>query len=126
VPPLVGGDPERLAEVLENLLDNAIKFTRQGSVALHITRPTRDTGPGVMLDFDVEDTGIGIPIADQAKILDPFVQGDGSSTRPYGGIGLGLTTSARLVRHLGGELTLESQEGSGTKVRFSLHFDLAA
>jgi len=126
VPPLVGGDPERLAEVLENLLDNAIKFTRQGSVRLHITRQVEYTGAGVMLDFEVEDTGIGIPIADQAKILDPFVQGDGSSTRPYGGIGLGLTTSARLVRHLGGELILESQEGRGTKVRFSLHFDLSA
>jgi signal transduction histidine kinase len=124
VPPFLSGDPDRLAEVLANLIDNAIKFTSEGMVALRITRVNR-VGPGVLLGFEIEDTGIGIPIEDQERILDPFVQGDGSSTRPYGGMGLGLTTSARLVKRLGGEFELESLPGQGTSIRFMLHFDVA-
>jgi signal transduction histidine kinase len=79
----------------------------------------------VVLGFEVVDTGIGIPIEDQERIFDPFVQGDGSSTRPYGGMGLGLTTSARLVKRLGGELEIESSPGRGTAIRFRLPFDVA-
>jgi signal transduction histidine kinase/tetratricopeptide (TPR) repeat protein len=124
VPPFLSGDPDHLAEVLENLIENAIKFTREGTVALKISRESR-TAPGVVLGFEVVDTGIGIPIEDQERIFDPFVQGDGSSTRPYGGMGLGLTTSARLVKRLGGELEIESSPGRGTAIRFRLPFDVA-
>ena len=123
VPARITGDRDRLAEALRNLVDNAIKFTPEGRAGLTIEVEGRGVGE-VTLRFTVEDSGIGIAGGDQGKVLDPFVQGDGSSTRRFGGMGLGLTTSARLVKVLGGRLELQSVPGQGTSVWFSLRFSL--
>jgi signal transduction histidine kinase len=123
VPARITGDRDRLAEALRNLLDNAIKFTPEGKAGLTIEVEECRVGE-VTLRFTVEDSGIGIAGGDQGKVLDPFVQGDGSSTRRFGGMGLGLTTSARLVKVMGGRLELQSVPGQGTSVWFSLRFPL--
>jgi signal transduction histidine kinase len=123
VPAWLVGDPNRLIEALRNLLDNAVKFTPEGYAALAIEAADQAVGE-VTLRFTVEDSGIGIEGGDQGKVLDPFVQGDGSSTRRFGGMGLGLTTSARLVKVMGGLVELQSVPGMGTKVWFTLRFPL--
>ncbi|WP_147820805.1 ATP-binding protein [Salidesulfovibrio onnuriiensis] len=116
------GDPIRLGQVLTNLLDNAIKFTHQGSVTL-----TAEPGPSGIageITFSVRDTGIGIPPAVQQKIFDRFTQVDSSTTREYGGTGLGLAICRRLVTTMGGDLILESVPDQGSTFRFTLHFRL--
>ena len=102
------GDPTRLRQVLFNLLSNAAKFTERGSVTLRAGR-----GHG-RLWFSVTDTGIGIPLAEQARIFEAFVQVDGSSTRRQGGTGLGLTITRRLCRLMGGEIRVDSEPGRGS------------
>ncbi len=121
LPPVVLGDGPRLAQVLRNLLGNAVKFTHHGSVALAVRRvpqlPRR-------LRFEVRDTGIGIAQAKQQKIFQAFTQADSGVARAYGGTGLGLAISQRLVALMGGVLGVESREGEGSV--FHLEIDLPA
>jgi signal transduction histidine kinase/DNA-binding response OmpR family regulator len=113
LPESVLGDPGRLREVLTNLLGNAVKFTAQGEVTLEVRTQVLEAGRCI-LRFVVRDTGIGIAIADQARLFMPFSQVDASTTRAYGGTGLGLAISRRLVSLMGGELELESEPGRGS------------
>ena len=119
VPIAVGADPGRLRQVLVNLLGNAIKFTHQGEIVLRVTAdgPTPD---GILLHATVSDTGIGIPAERQQSIFEAFTQADGSVTRKYGGTGLGLTISSRIVRLMGGRLWLESEPGRGSRFHFTV------
>ncbi len=109
------GDPGRLRQVLINLLGNAVKFTEQGGVVLSI-RP----GPGAMMTFTITDTGIGIPADKLSSIFDAFAQEDSSITRRYGGTGLGLTISARLVDAMKGRIWVDSQPGQGSQFHVCL------
>lgn len=109
----IKGDARRLAHILGNLLSNAVKFTEQGSVELQLTTETDDLAR-TWLRFEVKDSGIGIPKADQERIFHTFEQGDGSSTRKYGGSGLGLALSRKLVDMMGGQIGLQSQAGQGS------------
>lgn len=116
VPVMLLADTVRLRQVLTNLASNALKFTHEGEVELSVTvepQPQR-------LRFQVRDTGIGIPLNKQQLIFESFSQADTSTTRKYGGTGLGLTISARLVERLGGELAVESAPGEGSTFSFSL------
>jgi signal transduction histidine kinase/ActR/RegA family two-component response regulator len=117
VPEVVLGDPGRIRQVLFNLAGNAVKFTGRGAVSLEV-RPS-EGDPGLLL-FQVRDTGIGIAPEKQREIFDPFSQADGAITRKFGGTGLGLTISARLVKLMGGELRVESQPGAGSRFHFAL------
>jgi signal transduction histidine kinase/CheY-like chemotaxis protein len=115
VPLRVQGDPIRLHQVLTNLLSNAIKFTEQGEVVLRVESIQEG-----WVRFVVSDTGIGMSEAQQASIFDAFVQGDGSTTRKYGGTGLGLTISRQLVALMGGTLLVRSVAGEGAEFSFAL------
>src|SRR5690606_604560 len=112
VPDFVRGDASRLRQVLLNLVGNAIKFTERGEVVLRVTLESRRHAT-TTLHFSVTDTGIGIEPSRQTSIFDPFVQADSSTTRNYGGTGLGLTISSRLVTMMGGKIWLESEVGKG-------------
>lgn len=118
VPTMVAGDPGRLRQVIVNLIGNAIKFTQEGEVTLKVSRAPGKTEEG-MLEFTVSDTGIGIPREKQKLIFDPFSQADSSTTRKYGGTGLGLTISSRLVNMMGGKIWLESEPGRGSRFYFT-------
>ncbi|MFZ5521291.1 MAG: response regulator [Pseudomonadota bacterium] len=102
-------DPQRLAQILRNLLSNAFKFTESGEVLLQVRAQ-----PGQRIAFAVRDTGVGIPPEQQAIIFEPFRQADGSTSRKYGGTGLGLSISRELARLLGGDITVHSQQGQGS------------
>lgn len=119
------GDPGRLRQVLLNLLGNAVKFTPAGLVALRV-RLQEGSDRWLRLVFEVSDTGIGIEDEVQAKIFESFCQADDSTTRHFGGSGLGLTIVRDLVEIMGGDLTLESTPGRGSRFSFSLEFPLAA
>jgi len=113
------GDLARLRQVLLNLLGNAIKFTEHGGVSLSV-RPHGAGSDPFTLQFAVQDTGIGIPADKQASIFEPFTQADGSTTRRFGGTGLGLTISRNLVELMGGELWVESRDGEGSTFYFTV------
>jgi CheY-like chemotaxis protein len=115
VPDLLRGDSGRLRQVIVNLVGNAIKFTPHGEVAVKVQSDAAEQ----FLHFTVSDTGIGIPLAKQRSIFNPFSQADTSTTRQYGGTGLGLTISARLIELMGGEIWVESQVGRGTQFHFT-------
>ncbi|MBF0455310.1 MAG: PAS domain S-box protein [Magnetococcales bacterium] len=116
------GDPLRLEQVLLNLTNNAIKFTEQGEVELYC-RLVEQKGDQVQLQFSVRDTGIGISGEEQSKLFHSFSQADGSTSRRFGGTGLGLVISQRLVELLGGEpLAVKSQPGEGSRFSFYLSF----
>jgi signal transduction histidine kinase len=117
LPAVVVGDEGRLRQVVLNLLGNAVKFTNAGTVTLRAH--AQAAGDDVTLQVDVSDTGIGIPREKQEQIFQPFVQADGSTTRQYGGTGLGLTISARLIALMGGRIWLESEPGVGTQFHFT-------
>lgn len=121
VPTSLVGDPNRLRQVLLNLLGNAIKFTDQGEVVLRVERDPQAEGPGTLL-FTVRDTGIGIPTDKLTAIFERFTQVDSSMTRAYSGTGLGLTISRRLVERMGGKLWVESEVGKGSLFSFSAKF----
>jgi signal transduction histidine kinase/ligand-binding sensor domain-containing protein/CheY-like chemotaxis protein/HPt (histidine-containing phosphotransfer) domain-containing protein len=121
VPDQVAGDPGRLRQIVLNLISNAIKFTEVGEVALRV-EVEEQGGPDQVLRFTVDDTGIGIPAEKQLTIFSPFTQADSSTTRKFGGTGLGLTISARLVSMMGGKIWLESEAGKGARFCFTAHF----
>jgi signal transduction histidine kinase/ligand-binding sensor domain-containing protein len=116
------GDPLRLRQVLLNLTDNAIKFTSNGNVTVSVaSEHVSDTE--ALLHFAVADTGIGIPANKQKTIFEAFSQADTSSTRRYGGTGLGLTISYQLVALMGGQLWVESEPGAGSTFHFTARFE---
>ena len=123
VPPTLIGDGMRLQQILINLTGNAIKFTHQGSVSLHISllQLGADT---VTLRFSIRDTGIGMSPQQQERLFAPFTQADNSMTRKYGGTGLGLAISKRLVELMDGTIGVNSQPGSGSEFWFCLPFAL--
>jgi PAS domain S-box-containing protein len=118
---LVNGDPYRLAQVLNNFLSNALKFTEQGAVTL-VTHIKFDKEDWVAIEFMVEDSGIGIPPDKIKSIFDPFVQANTNTTRKYGGTGLGLSICKNLIEMQGGELWVESKEAQGTRFRFIIPY----
>jgi signal transduction histidine kinase/CheY-like chemotaxis protein len=116
LPPYLLGDPARLKQVLRNLLGNAVKFTETGKVILRI-----GAGPAAdprTLTFEIEDTGIGVPAAARARIFEPFSQADASTTRKYGGTGLGLFISKQIVEMMGGGIGLRPRPDGGTLFYF--------
>jgi signal transduction histidine kinase/DNA-binding response OmpR family regulator len=118
VPEAVNGDSSRLRQIIVNLVGNAIKFTDQGEVALRVSIAGEE-GKDRIVRFCVSDTGIGIPVEKQNLIFDPFAQADTSTTRKYGGTGLGLTISARLVAMMGGRIWVQSQPEKGSQFYFT-------
>jgi signal transduction histidine kinase/ActR/RegA family two-component response regulator len=112
LPSRIVTDAQRLKQVLINLVGNAIKFTHQGHVTIHVAAPSR-AGQG-LIEFRIEDTGCGISPAGLAKLFQPFSQADGSVTRQFGGTGLGLTISKQLCEALGGTVTVQSEEKVGS------------
>ena len=114
LPQTLIADPTRVRQVLVNLLSNAIKFTRTGRIALEVSLD------GESIRFLVRDTGIGIPLAKQEAVFEAFTQADGSITKRFGGTGLGLTISNRLVQLMGGHMGLHSEEGVGSEFFFLL------
>ena len=119
LPDALMGDRVRLSQIVGNLLDNAVKFTAEGGIVLSAALLEREDG-GELLELAVSDTGIGIPQAMAQDIFKPFVQVDGSSTRRYGGCGLGLAISQRLDWLMGGGISAESAEGAGSTFRVLL------
>lgn len=114
------GDPLRLEQVLTNLCSNAIKFTHLGRVSLSVTETPLENGR-VSLEFTVADTGIGISDDQQARLFSSFQQADTSTTRKYGGTGLGLTICKHLVELMGGAITVKSKEGKGSQFSFTVN-----
>ena len=119
LPTIIRGDSTRLRQVLFNLVGNAIKFTSEGQVALGVEVEREDGGDRI-LHFTVSDTGIGIPKEKQALIFDAFTQADTSTTREFGGTGLGLTITARLIEMMGGKIWVESEPGMGSEFHFTV------
>jgi PAS domain S-box-containing protein len=120
LPQLVQGDPDKLGQALAILLDNAVKFTPDGAVALRITSSGRSEN-GQHIRFSVTDSGPGIPADKQQTLFEAFTQADGSASRRFGGIGLGLALCARLVDAMGGKLALISEPGAGSEFHFTLN-----
>ncbi len=110
------GDPLRLRQILFNLVGNAIKFTEKGGVTISVAALDQQD----MMGFSISDTGVGIPRESIAEILEPFTQADASTTRRFGGTGLGTTISRRLVQLMGGEMRVESEPGRGSVFHFSI------
>lgn len=124
VPDMVIGDPNRLRQIIMNLVDNAIKFTAQGEVVVRAT-VAEQLDQHVRVAFTVQDTGIGIPAEKQRSIFEPFTQADSSTTRIYGGTGLGLTIAMQLVTMMQGKIRVESAEpGLGSTFHFDVCFVL--
>jgi PAS domain S-box-containing protein len=130
VPEDLIGDPGRLRQIVTNLVGNAIKFTEHGEVVVSVKkgadslRSSDPAEPSVELQFTVLDTGIGIPLEKQGLIFKAFTQADSSTTRRYGGTGLGLTISTRLVHLMGGRIWVESEPGRGSAFHFTAQFGL--
>src|SRR5262249_39670986 len=125
VPDQVIGDPSRLRQVLVNLVGDALKFTEEGEGVLTVGLEGQNQHEGVLHGAG-RDTGIGIAPDKQQSIFSPFIQADGSTTRRFGGTGLGLTISSQLVELMGGRLWLESTEGQGSTFHFTVNLRRAA
>jgi signal transduction histidine kinase/CheY-like chemotaxis protein len=123
VPAALVGDPHRLRQVVMNLVGNAIKFTERGHVAIAVSVENAN-GQTAFLHFTVNDTGVGIPKEKQASMFEPFVQADGSTTRPFGGAGLGLTIARALAQLMGGRLWVVSERGGGSTFHFTASFGI--
>ena len=123
VPVNVLGDPGRLRQVVVNIVGNAIKFTNKGEIVLHIAKSESDAD-GALLHISVSDSGIGIPEGKLGSVFDAFSQEDSSTTRKYGGTGLGLTICARLVAAMGGEIWVESEVGKGSVFHFTMRVEM--
>ena len=120
VPPFIIGDTLRLRQVLMNLVGNAVKFTRQGEIFIGIRLLKTQMDGGLEIGFEVRDTGIGIPDAKIGRLFNAFAQVDSSTTRKYGGTGLGLVICEKLVTLMGGRIGVESQPGKGATFSFSV------
>ena len=129
LPAALAGDPMRLEQVLLNLVGNAVKFTERGEVVLRV-RPAAGADlagrHAILLEFRVRDTGVGIPAAQQARIFDAFSQADGSSSRQFGGAGLGLAICSQLADMMGGAISVSSEPGRGSEFLFSCPFECEA
>ncbi len=121
VPRFIKGDSRRLLQVLHNLLDNAVKFTEKGEVTLRTRMLSLQQS--VELEFSVVDSGIGIPAGKMQHLFDPFTQADGSTSRRFGGTGLGLTICKHLIDQMGGLLTVNSKENKGSCFSFTATFE---
>lgn len=119
IPSQIITDPMRLRQVLINLVGNAVKFTSKGEIFINITRQAAE-GDDLVLQFEVRDSGIGIPEDKLNKLFKPFSQVDSSTTRRYGGSGLGLAISEKLVKLMGGDITVKSIAGKGTTFTFTI------
>ncbi len=119
VPPVLVGDPLRLGQVMNNLVGNAVKFTERGEIHVKVEEVATD-GDDADLRFSVRDTGIGITPEQAGRLFHAFTQADGSITRKYGGTGLGLTISQRLVEKMGGEIAVASEPGQGSNFSFTI------
>jgi two-component system, sensor histidine kinase and response regulator len=124
LPELVVGDPTRLGQIILNLVGNAIKFTEKGEVVVRVELEARDSN-GMRLHFTITDTGIGIPPEKQKLIFEPFTQADASTTRRFGGSGLGLSISERLIEMMHGRIWLDSEVGKGTTFHFTAYLGVA-
>ena len=120
IPDIVYGDEFHLSQVINNLLNNAIKFTSSGYVSLDVYK-TKHKNKDIELTFFVTDTGIGMSVEDMDKIFNSFSQADGSITRQYGGTGLGLYVCRQIVELMGGHIEVESQKGKGSTFTFSIN-----
>jgi len=125
VPDIVSGDPNRLRQIIINLVGNSLKFTPQGEVQLKVEAQPGESEKQC-LHFTVSDTGIGIPLDKQKSIFEPFSQADSSTTRKYGGTGLGLTISARLIGLMGGHIWVESEPNKGSRFHFTVFLAASA
>jgi len=123
LPPVLLGDPLRLEQVLINLINNAIKFTSEGTVSLWI-RQLECHDQEIRLEFEIKDTGIGITHEQQAKLFKAFSQADSSTTRQFGGTGLGLTISQKLIQLMKGDIKVVSEAGKGSSFIFDAHFEI--
>ena len=125
VPPQLLGDPTRLRQIIVNLVGNGIKFTQQGEVVVtvHCRERAEDE---VLLHAEVRDSGVGISQENQAKIFEAFSQAEASTTRQFGGTGLGLSIASQLVQKMGGEIWVESEEGRGTSMHFTVRLGCEA
>jgi two-component system, sensor histidine kinase and response regulator len=124
IPEMLVGDSLRLRQILINLLGNAIKFTEAGSVRLAVNCE-QETANNVLLHFQIQDTGIGMPSDKQSVIFEAFTQADSSATRNYGGTGLGLAIASRLVALMQGKIWVESKLGTGSNFHFTAIFGSA-
>ncbi len=124
LPALVRGDPGRCQQVLMNLVSNAVKFTAKGEVVLSLQRKGVASRPGrVLVAVEVRDTGVGMSEEEMSRLLQPFAQADLSTTRRYGGSGLGLVICDKLVALMGGKLTIQSRPRAGTSVQFCVELE---
>jgi two-component system sensor histidine kinase/response regulator len=123
VPTALVGDPLRLGQILINLSNNSVKFTDTGEIVVSTELVKKDNAQ-VTLKFSVRDSGIGMTAEQAAKLFQPFAQADSSTTRKYGGTGLGLTISKRLAEMMGGEIWVESEQGRGSIFSFTANFGL--
>ena len=121
IPDLIVGDPGRVRQIITNLVGNSIKFTAHGEVNIEVQQ-LESPGPGVMLQFTVRDTGIGIPPDRIGSLFHAFTQVDASTTRRFGGTGLGLSIVSKLVSLMGGTVGVESEEGAGSRFWFTAGF----
>ena len=122
IPPAIVGDPVRISQILNNLIGNAIKFTEKGGVIIKV-QATGENDKFINLYFEVSDSGIGIPKAKLHTIFDSFTQASSDTTRKFGGSGLGLTITRQLLKLMGSDIAVSSEEGKGTVFNFTLQLE---